>query len=128
MVKNQLGTKKIRRTPTQVIDSRKSRVKPQSLALDPTYANKPVRTVVFVEVHQMTAPQVQLMVQKINEVYKDARGGIHYVIPVREGKLGSDIMFEEEFLKVVNDTCTIEDGKIVLKDGAKEVAIIRESV
>lgn len=128
MVKSQLGTKKIRRTPTQVIDSRKS-TKPQSLALDPTYANKPVRTVVFVEVHDMAPPQVQLMVQKINEIYKDARGGIHYVVPVREGKLGSDPLFEQEFLDVVNKMCEVtSDGVIALKDGAKEVAIIRESV
>jgi len=128
MVKSQLETKKIRRTPTQIIDSRKN-TKLQSLALDPTYANKPVRTVVFVEVHNMATPQVQLMVQKINEIYKDARGGIHYIVPVREGKLGSDLLFEQEFLDIVNKMCEITpDGVIALKDGAKEVVIIRENV
>ncbi len=88
----------------------------------------PLRTVFMMEVGDMEAARVQLLVQQISEVYAESKGGIHYVIPVRKGKIGSDIFFEEEFRKVVEQTCEVKDGKIVLKDGAKECKIVRESI
>ena len=66
--------------------------------------------------------------QHVNELYRDAKGGIHYVIPIRGGRICSDIMFEEEFEKVVQETCEIHEGKIRLKDGAKQCQIIRQQI
>lgn len=96
--------------------------------IDPAIANAPVRAVNFVEVRDMDPRQVQLMIQKLNSIHDTAVGGIHYFIPIRNGKIGSDILFEKEFLDVVEKVCEIKDGKIVLKDGAKEVIVIREKV
>jgi hypothetical protein len=64
----------------------------------------------------------------ICDTHDTAKGGIHYFLPIRHGRIASDILFEEEWLKVVNETCEIKDGKIVLKDGAKEVVVIRQRI
>lgn len=110
----------------KIIDNRKPDL-PESD--DYTNINKPVRTVLYVEVKDMDQKQVQLMVQYINEMYKGSRGGIHYVIPIRHGKISSDIVFEEEFLKVVREVCESDkDGQIVLKNGATDVHVIRQMV
>ncbi len=111
----------------QIIDNRQPTV-PDPPQIDPAIANLPLRTIMYLEVYNMDHKQVQLLIQHTNEMYKDAKGGIHYVIPVRHGCLGPDIIFEEEFLKVVNQTCEIKDGQIKLKDGAKECRIVREKV
>ena len=94
----------------------------------PEIANQPVRAIYFVNVDGMEPIQIRLMLQKLNETYSSARGGVHYMIPLRGGKIGQDILFEEEWLNVVNKTCEIKDGEIVLKDGAKGVTVIREMI
>lgn len=96
--------------------------------VDPAKANAPVRTVNFVEVGDMVGKQLQLILQRLNETHDTAKGGIHYFLPIRHGKIGSDILFEEEWLKVVNETCEIKDGQIVLKGKAKEVVVIRQRI
>lgn len=96
--------------------------------IDPAKANAPVRTINFVEVGDMVGKQLQLILQRLNETHDTAQGGIHYFLPVRHGKIGSDIIFEEEWLKVVNETCEVVDGEIVLKGGAKEVVVIRQKI
>ena len=102
---------------------------PTAMVLDPKYANAPVRAVNFVEIGQMAPSQVQLMFNELSKMHDSARGGIHYFLPVHDGKIASDIVFEEEWLDVVKKTCTVtKDGEIVLKDGAKEVLVIREQV
>ena len=102
---------------------------PTAMTLDPKYANAPVRAVNFVEIGQMAPSQVQLMFNELSKMHDSARGGIHYFLPVRDGRIASDILFEEEWERVVRETCEVnKDGEIVLKGGAKEVLVIREQV
>ena len=128
MVKQQ-KIKREQKKPTgpKVIDERTPRA-PATIQIDPKYANAPVRAVNFVEVRDMDPRQVQLMIQELGEIHNSAEGGIHYFIPIRNGKIGSDVVFEEEWLKVVKDTCEVKDGEIVLKGGAKEMLVIREKI
>lgn len=96
--------------------------------VNPATANAPVRTINFVEVGDMVGKQLQLILQRLNQTHDTAQGGIHYFLPVRHGKIGSDILFEEEWLRVVKETCEVQDGEIVLKGGAKEVVVIRQRI
>ena len=86
-----------------------------------------LRTIHFIEVGDLAPGNIQLMVQELNATYNPAEQGIHFVIPVRHGKVGVDIVFEEEFLKIVHEVCEVADtGEIVLKGGARDVKVIRE--
>ena len=86
----------------QKIESRKGKKRPtiitektptpSKLTLDPKYANAPVRAVNFVEVGGMEPAQVQLMLNELAKMHDSASGGIHYFLPVRNGKIGSDIV------------------------------------
>jgi hypothetical protein len=88
----------------------------------------PIRAVLYVEVGDMAPEQVTLLLAALNDQYKNAKGGIHYIIPVRDGKIGPDIVFEEEFLIIVEKMCEIKNGKIVLKNGAQETQIVRKQI
>lgn len=112
----------------QIIDNRHPKSVPQPEPVDPAVANLPLRTIFLMEVGQMEPAKVQLLVQQANEMYDGARGGIHYVLPVRNGRIGSDIVFESEFLSIVEKVCEVKDGQIVLKDGATECNIVRQSI
>mgnify|MGYP006283240245 FL=1 len=109
-----------------VMDDRPHKI--PDIEINPETANLPLRAVFYVEVGDMDQLRVQLLVSEVTKLYTNLKGGIHYVIPVRHGKIGSDIVFEEEFLKAVNDTCEIRDGKIVLKDGATKCHIVRTAI
>lgn len=96
---------------------------------DPAIANAPIRTINFVEIGDMVGPQLQLILQRLNATHDTAKGGIHYFLPVRHGKIGSDIVFEKEWQDIVRKTCEVnDDGEIVLKGEAKEVMIIRQQI
>lgn len=112
----------------QIIDTRQPKPLPPAPPVDPAVANLPLRTVFLMEVGDMEVAKVQLLVQEASKMYEGARGGIHYVLPVRHGKLRSDIYFENEFLEVVRKMCEVKDGEIVLKDGATECNIVRTSI
>lgn len=88
-----------------------------------------VRTILYVEVGNSTTQQIQKL---LAELQANAAASInshpHYFVPVRNGKITSDVVIEAEWEKVVRETCEIKDGQICLKDGAKNVQIIRESV
>lgn len=113
----------------QIIDSRQPKEVPQpTLQMAPEVAHVPVRTVMMVEVRDMSPAQIQLLMQEINEVWKDNKGGPHYVLPVRGGRIGTDVVFEAEFLSVVHQVCEVKDGLIVLKEGAQECQIVRQSI
>jgi hypothetical protein len=88
--------------------------------------NQPIRTVVYVEVGDASQEQIMNLLRAVNEAYKSNEGGIHYVIPVRNGKLRTEIEFEQEFLETIRKICTIRDGQIVFTDGMKETVVIRE--
>lgn len=87
-----------------------------------------VRAVVFVEVKDMSSAQVGSLLAQINHSYKNARGGIHYIIPIRNGQISTDILFENEIIDFVNKICEVKDGNIALRDGFKQVRVIREIV
>jgi 23S rRNA-/tRNA-specific pseudouridylate synthase len=87
-----------------------------------------LRTVHFIEIGDLAPGNVQLMVQELNATYNPAEQGIHFVIPLRHGKIGADIVFEDEFLSVVNKVCEISDGKIVLKGGARKIQVMRVKI
>lgn len=110
----------------QIIDNRSKEIPIQNI--NPEYANAPVRTVNFVEVGSMNNQQIKILLQQLNKSHDSAKGGIHYIVPIREGKIGTDILFEEEWLKVVHQTCEIVDNKIVLKNGAMKVNVVRQIV
>lgn len=125
MVKQQKIERKRQPKPATIIHEGE----PKPLKIDPQYANAPVRAIYFVEVGGMDNRQVQMLLQELNAIYKSAAGGVHYVIPIRHGKITSDILFEKEFLDVVNKLCEATNGgEIVMKDGAKDVCVIREKV
>jgi hypothetical protein len=96
--------------------------------INPETANAPVRTISFVEVGAMNHQQISILLEQLKKSYNTAKGGIHYVVPIRNGKIGTDILFEKEWLDVVNKTCEIRNGEIVLINGATNVNVIRQKV
>lgn len=88
----------------------------------------PVRTVVYVEVGGLDQAQVWELCRQYSAGYQGSVNGPHYIIPVREGKLGSEMEFEAQFLETVAEICEIRDGKIVLRDGARAVQVMRTHV
>jgi len=87
-----------------------------------------MRTVVFVEIGGATPQQFAELSAKFAAEYEGSPMGHHYFVPVRDGKIMNDPLFEEEFLKVVLETCEVKDGQIVLKDGATPVKVVRNFV
>ncbi len=94
----------------------------------PAPKNIPVRTILYMEVGNSPSADVARLVKMINENYKNNEAGVHYVLPVRFGKITSDIYFENEWLVAIRDLLEIKDGQIVLKDGATDVKVTRETV
>lgn len=72
---------------------------------------------------------VQELVKRLGDANESLKGGMHYVVPVRNGRIGSDIIFEHEILEMVRKVCEVNsDGEIILKDGATECQIVRERI
>lgn len=112
-----------KKAPPAIVDNR-----PLKAKTDLSVANQPVRTVHLVEVGDMTMPQMQLMMKKLAESHSTAKDGVHFILPVRHGKLGSDVLFEQEWEAVVREMFEVRDGVISLKDGAKETMVIRQRI
>jgi hypothetical protein len=90
--------------------------------------NIPIRTVLYVEVGDMPPQEVHYLIKQIIGHYAENEHP-HYVLPVRRRQIGPEVMFEEEWLNVVNLICEVnDDGEIVLKGGAREVDVIRKKV
>ena len=90
--------------------------------------NPKVRVVNYVEVAHLNNRQISELLQALHENMEGAKHGTHYFVPVRNGKITSDLFFEQEWLKVVNRTCEVVDGQIKLKDGVQDITIIREMI
>lgn len=88
----------------------------------------PIRTVIFVEVGTMGQNQIAELLRQLNDAYDNNNGSVHYVIPIRNGRIPSDVLFENEIEDFVNKICEVNDGKIKLKNGANECVIIRETI
>lgn len=94
----------------------------------PEAAAIPIRTVLYAEVGDLSREQVLVLLGTLNQQYADNRHGPHYIVPTRQGRIGTDVHFEAEFLDVVQRICEVRDGKITLRDGAKDVQVIRQQV
>jgi hypothetical protein len=108
----------------EIIDNRPPPPAPEIPAIVP---DLPLRTVVYTEVGDMERLRVQYLLKQLSEGYAD-RGGRHYVVPVRNGKISTEVMFEHEILDMVKQICEIKDGEIVLRGGAQECQIVRQSI
>lgn len=102
--------------------------KHQALIEGKSTSEKPIRAVYFVEIGHLSAAQVQSLYTQLSSAWAKAQGGLHYVIPVRNGKLSGDILFEKEILDMVNKLCEVKDGQITLKQNYEEVVVIRTQV
>jgi hypothetical protein len=113
---------------TTIIDNR-TKSAPDPVDAQIMAANKPVRCLNFVEIGNLDPKQVQLMIQELGTTYQGARGGIHYFLPLRHGKITTDILFEQEILDMVNKMCEVKNGEIVLKGGdVRDIEVIRRTV
>ena len=88
----------------------------------------PLVVVNYVEVGDMAQSQLRLFVQEINATFDRKQFATHFIVPVRHGKIGSDIVFGEEWLKAVRETCVVVGGEIQLRQGASDVEIVRRSI
>lgn len=84
----------------------------------------PLRTVIYIEVGNLKSEEVQQAVAFVQKQHASSHHPV-FVCPVRNGRLSTDVLFEEDILTLVNAWCEIKDGKIVMKDGAKEVDVLR---
>lgn len=90
--------------------------------------NAPIRTAIYVEIGDSNQQQVRELLTALNQAYEGNEGGIHYIVPMRHGKLNTEIEFEQEFLETIRKICTINNGQIEFKDGYKETIVIREKI
>ena len=89
--------------------------------------NIPIRTVLYLEVQDLPSADVQQVAARILKSFPNEHP--HYVLPLRFGKLTTEFEFEGEFLKTINKLCEVnEDGRIVFKDGSREVDVIRKKI
>lgn len=110
-----------KKSPT-IIDTRTHRPQP------PGSPPSPVRTVVYVEVGEMDAERVAVMAEQFAHTYEGSVHGPHYFVPVRDGRIRTELEFEGQFLSTVHELCEIRDGQIVLKGGAEHVQVMRNFV
>jgi hypothetical protein len=88
----------------------------------------PIRTIMYVEVGNLPPNEVRDIVASLTATLHP--GHPHFVVPLRNGKMNTDLDFEAEVLEFVNAICEITDdggsgAKIVLKDGCHNVDVIR---
>jgi hypothetical protein len=88
----------------------------------------PIRTVMYVEVGNLPPNEVRDIVASLTATLHP--GHPHFVVPLRNGKMNTDLDFEAEVLEFVRSICEITDdggsgAKIVLKDGCCDVNVIR---
>jgi len=125
MVKSQQTKKIIKEQPKKpaTVENQKLKDKP----LPAAKPGQPVRAVHYVEVGDMEHKQVALLVSEIGRQFNDNSSAIHFFVPVRHGKINSDILFEEEILDFVNAACEVKDGKIALKNPVN-VQVVRNKI
>lgn len=88
--------------------------------------NERIRVVVYLETAGMDNARIFHFIKTLNESYKDSKD-THYVVPVKNGKLKTDLQFEQEFLNTIRDVCKVDEaGNIVFKETFGDVTVIRE--
>lgn len=89
----------------------------------------PVRHIAYVEVGKATPEQVTQLVASVAAAFTEKHGSSTYIIPMRNGRITTDLQIEHEFLETARKLCEVnEAGEIVLKGGATEVQVIRERI
>jgi len=91
----------------------------------------PIRTIMYVEVGNLPPSEVRDIVASLMQTLHP--GHPHFVVPLRNGKMNTDLDFEAEILEFVRAICEITDdggsgAKIVLKDGCCDVNVIRTRI
>lgn len=86
----------------------------------------PIRTVMYVEVGNLPPAEVRDVTASLLQTLHP--GHPHFVVPLRNGKMNTDLDFEGEALEFVRSICEVQDGQIVLKDGCHDVNVIRVRV
>jgi len=88
--------------------------------------DRPVRVIYYVEVGN--APQ-EYVIELVKRVSSElVTSGNEYIVPIRNGKITTDMEFEHEFLNTVRKLCEIKNDEIVLKNGSNEVAVVRTMI
>ena len=77
---------------------------------------------------ELDTAQIAMLANQYAASYEGSVFGPHYVIPVRGGRLTSEIEIEGQFLETVRAICEVVNGEIVLKDGSHDVQVIRTHV
>ena len=90
---------------------------------EPDNATVPIRTVMYVEVGNLPPNEVRDIVASLTATLNP--GHPHFVVPLRNGKMNTDLNFENEVLEFVQSICEVQDGQIVLKGGCHDVDVIR---
>jgi hypothetical protein len=86
----------------------------------------PIRTVMYVETGNLPPNEVRDVVASLTQTMHP--GHPHFVCPLRNGKLNTDLDFEKEVLDFVKSICEVKDGQIELKGGCHDVDVIRVRV
>lgn len=84
----------------------------------------PIRTCVYVEVGDMPAKDVQSALATLNAAYNNSHHPV-FVLPLRNGKARTDVLFEGEILEVVRNLFEVRGGQIEFKRNPVEVDVLR---
>ncbi|MCK9557048.1 MAG: hypothetical protein M0R50_03275 [Candidatus Cloacimonetes bacterium] len=101
-----------------------AKVLPRSAEVDDM--SIPIRTVMYVETGNLPPNEVRDIVASLTQNLH--LGHPHFVVPMRNGKMNTDLDFEKGVLEFVQSICEIKDGEIALKGGCHDVDIIRVRV
>ena len=104
--------------PTPIAKS----AKPQPI-VRPDISGIPVRTVIYVDVTGLEPDRARLVCRELMKSFATTHP--HFVVPVRNNRITSDLQFESEFLEVVKQLCEVKDNEIVLRGAAQEVEVFR---
>lgn len=88
------------------------------------------KVVYFVEVGDMSNSSYQSLLTDISNHWnsnKDINGQC-IVIPVRNGCLKNDILYNDEILNFVRTICEVKDNEIVFKENFRELKVVRTLV
>jgi hypothetical protein len=104
--------------PTSAVQSA-----PPPPIIRPDISGIPVRTVLYVDVTALEPDRARLVCRELTKTFATTHP--HFVVPVRNNRITSDLQFENEFLEVVKQLCEVKDNEIVLKGTAQEVEVFR---
>ena len=86
----------------------------------------PIRTIMYVETGNLPSNEVRDITASLMHTLHP--GHPHFVVPLRNGKMHTDLDFEKELLDFVQLICEVKDGQIALKGGCHDVDVIRVRV